>query len=83
MKTLQELKDEYARSPKMLHAIEECIKENGIQTSAIIVSGLPSYRKNSNLYRATKALGWNDYKFYYGAHKRYGTEGWSFVVIEK
>lgn len=83
MKTLGQLKEVYKNSPKMKLAIEQAISENGENKEAVIVAGLPSSKKGSNMHHICYIQsGWRKWNYYYGARRRYKTQGWFFICYE-
>ena len=82
-KKLKELFEIYNRSPKMLSAVREAITEHSENAEAIVVGGLPSYRKNSNMYHACTNEGWDNWDYYTGAHRQQGTQGFWSVCVKK
>jgi hypothetical protein len=84
MTKLSELKSHYARAPKMLSAVTNAVADHGPNADAIVVSGLPSKTcKISNMYKACAVeMGWDNWDYYYGAHRQRGTQGWVFVCVK-
>lgn len=82
MPLLSELAKHYKNAPKMSKAIEEALSEHG-DIEAFIIGGLPSFRKGSNIGNFVRKMGWKNAAIYYGAHRQHGTQGWSFVVVNR
>lgn len=86
MKTLKELKEQYAakRAHCMLAATEQAIANHGADcTDWLVISGLPSKTaKCSNMYKACTSHGWKNWAYYYGAHRQQSTQGWYFICVK-
>lgn len=78
IKTLKQLAVIYKKAPVMLSAINTAIELHTDTTRAIVVSGQPSVRKNSNIY---KQCGNQVLDIIPGAKRRYQSEGYHNIVI--
>ena len=82
MTTLAELA-RTKQTPMMQQAIKSAMQCHDANSKCIITSGLPSYRKGTNFYKAAQRIGANgaNYTYHLGPHNWHGSEGWKAVVV--
>jgi hypothetical protein len=83
MTTLAEIRTKYTNKPKTLAAIDEAIKEHGENAEAVMTRGLPSTKKQSNMWKRADGEGYKTWTYYVGARAgQHANDGYYSVIVK-